>query len=67
MSSQVNCCSFGPQSDQERKLLNWRRLDCLAASKLKHLNKQQVLDWFKQQDDEWMQARRSRLLNRLGV
>ena len=61
-----NACSLGPQSEAEAKKLNWKRMDCLAANKLKtEMNPLKLKKWFLSQDQEWQAARKSRFSSRL--
>ena len=62
-----NASKFGPQSEDEAKQMNWHRMDCLTALKLRTLAAQQVLDWFNKQDSEWAESRRPKLKARLGI
>ncbi len=61
-----NACSLGPQTEAEAKKLNWHRMDCLAANKLKtEGNPLKLQKWFASQDKEWQAARKARFSSRL--
>jgi len=54
-----NACSFGPQTLEEAKRLNWQRMDCLLKEKLKkELDRTKIIKWFEKQDSEWREYRR---------
>jgi uncharacterized phage-like protein YoqJ len=62
-----NACSLGPQTKEEAKKLNWHRLDCLTANKLKiETDSTKILVWFEKQDEEWKAARKARLKQRIN-
>ncbi len=62
-----NACSLGPQSVEEAKKVNWFRLDCLTARKLKvEGDPLKLKKWFAAQDHEWQLARKERFYSRLN-
>lgn len=62
-----NACSLGPQSEEEAKTLNWKRMDCLAKYQLNSGNdNKKLMEWFKSQNEEWQAARKQRFTARLN-